>query len=247
MHSNDAIQTTIFVTTIGDEENFKDCMDHLTAQTVSRPVDIIDRVAPMSAAFSEMHRRCVTPFYVQVDEDMILFPDAIATLEQRIRDGPDNLAMVCAPLWDCDTRQPLYGVKIYRHGIVKQFPYHSALASESIQLQQIRSAGYVVDLLPLTQDACLGEHGKHYSPATIFVRWQRLLQKQLVYGNRHWVAAWPKRLLDRYVETQSPVHLYAVLGSIAGITGAPLPDTELDFTKPNEALARIRAYFPVES
>jgi len=247
MQNSEPVETTIFVTTIGDEKNFTDCMEHLAAQTVSRPIEVIDRVAPMSAAFSEMHRRCSAPFYVQVDEDMILFPHAIATLEQRIRSGPESLAMVCAPLWDCDTSQPLYGVKIYRHEIVKQFPYQSALASESIQLKQIRSAGFTIDLLPLTQEACLGEHGKHYSPATIFVRWQRLLQKQILYRNRDWVAAWPKRLLDRYVETQDPVHLYAVLGSIAGITGAPLPDAELDFTKPNEALERVRAYFPFES
>src|SRR5215510_11745900 len=114
-------QTTIFVTTIGDEINFSDCMEHLRAQTVTRPIEIIDRVSPMSAALQQMHERCRTRYYVQVDEDMLLFSDAVATLEGLIRDAPADVALVCAPLWDCDTGQSIHGLKIYDHDIVKRF------------------------------------------------------------------------------------------------------------------------------
>ena len=50
-----------------------------------RPVEIIDRVAPMSAALQRMHDLCTTSHYIQVDEDMLLFPHAVETLERAIR------------------------------------------------------------------------------------------------------------------------------------------------------------------
>src|SRR6516165_8570913 len=127
--------TTIFVTTIGDKANFDDCIRHLRAQSVVAPIEIIDRVAPLSAAFQEMHLRCSTEFYVQVDEDMILFPDAIETLRKSMESAPKNMALVCAPLWDCDAQCLIYGVKIYRWPIVKQFPYRNNASCEIEQLE----------------------------------------------------------------------------------------------------------------
>jgi hypothetical protein len=239
--------TTIFVTTIGDEANFTDCMLHLRAQTVGRPIEVIDHVAPMSAALQEMHRRCRTPFYVQVDEDMILFPQAIESLENRMRDAGAGLAMICAPLWDCDTAQAIYGVKIYRRALVRQFPYENTLSCEVRQLEGMKAAGVRVDLLPLgDRGACLDEHGKHYTPETIFKRWQRIFQKQRRLGRYTWVEPWPARLLERYLQTRDVLHLYALLGAVSGITGAPLEDREADWRETDPFLERIRRYFPIE-
>jgi hypothetical protein len=233
------------VTTVGDEENFSGCMAHLRAQTVSRRVEVIDRVAPMSAAFNEMIRRCRTTFYVQVDEDMLLFPHAIEALEAAMNEGPEDLAMVSAPLWDCETERPIQGVKIYRHAIVREFPYQNVLGCESRQLDELKAAGYAVEMLPLgDRGACLGEHGKHYTPSGIFVRWQRLLQKQIRCDERG-LSQWPSRLLERYMESRNPVHLYALLGAIAGIVGES-DGRELDFREPNEALERVREFFPAD-
>lgn len=237
--------TTIFVTTIGDEANFTDCMDHLRSQTVERPIEIIDRVAPMSAALQQMHERCKTAYYVQVDEDMILFPEAIATLERLMREAPPQAAMACATLWDCDTEQSIYGVKIYRHAIVKRFPYENTLSCEVRQLERIYAAGFTAVLLPFgDRSTCLGEHGKHYTPETIFKRWQRMFQKRRYHEKLAWVDPWPQRLLDRYVESRDIVHLYALLGAVAGIAGECAPDREADWTEPNPALTRLGQYFP---
>lgn len=241
-------ETTIFVTTIGDQANFRDCIEHLKAQTVERPVEVIDRVAPLSAAFQQMHERCRTPFYVQVDEDMILFPQAIEKLEHLLQEAQHRVAMVCAPLWDCDTQQAIYGVKIYRHAIMKQFPYENTLSCEVRQIEQMKAAGYFIQALPLGGDRsnCLGDHGKHYTPVSIFKRWQRIFQKREVLGNNMWIEPWARRLLERYTASGEALHLYALLGGIAGIVGAPPPDQEADFRDPNEALERILRYFPTE-
>jgi hypothetical protein len=145
MIDSSAASTTIFVATVGDAENFRDCMDHLQAQSVQRPIEVVDHVAPMSAAFQQMLDRCTTRFYVQVDEDMILFPDAIATLERLIDERPENVAMVGAGLWDCDTQCSIYGVKIYRHAIVREFPCRDVAGCEVDQIARMTAAGFIAD------------------------------------------------------------------------------------------------------
>jgi hypothetical protein len=237
--------TTIFVTTIGDKANFDDCMEHLHAQNVTVPIEIIDRVAPLSAAFQEMHQRCRTEFYVQVDEDMILFPHAIQSLRRSIGRAWKKNALVCAPLWDCDAELLIYGVKIYRSSIVKQFPYRNTASCEKEQLARLRAAGYDAVLQPFQQSYCLGEHGKHYTPETIFKRWQRCFRNRRLFGGMRWIEPYPRKLLDRYVQTGELLHLYAFLGAMAGIVDSTLPTTEQDWTEINEPLQRLQRYFPI--
>jgi hypothetical protein len=239
--------TTLFVTTIGDDANFADCISHLSTQTVNAPIEIIDRVAPMSTAFQQMHVRCRTEYYVQVDEDMILFPHAIQTLRNSIGSSPKNVTIICAPLWDCDAQCPIYGIKIYRASIVKQFPYNNTASCEIEQLARLRSAGFEAILRPLEDAYCLGEHGKHYSPETIFKRWQRCFQKHRLYGRMQWIEPYARTLLNRYVKTGDTLHLYAFLGAIAGITDSNLPNSEQDWKDSNEALQRVKQYFPIKS
>jgi hypothetical protein len=113
------------------------------------------------------------------------------------------------------------------------------------QLERMKTAGIRVELLPLgDRTSCLGEHGKHYTCETIFKRWERIFQKQRSLGRCGWVEPWPARLLGRYLETRNIVHLYALLGAISGITGAPLEDREADWREPNPFLERIQRYFP---
>jgi len=239
--------TTVFVTTVGDSVNLADCLSHLEGQTVRCRVQIIDHVAPMSAAFAQMHERCTTPHYVQVDEDMLLYPHALATLRELIGQTDSGVCLVCAPLWDWDVERPILGVKIYRHEIVKRFPYQQTLSCEVEQLRRMEAAGHKALLLSSDQSdaVCLGEHGKHYTPETIFRRWQRLFHKRNELNNLSWLDPWPRRLLDRYIRTQEPLHLYAALGAIAGIGSRPDGDRELDWREPNPAFMRMLRYFPV--
>ena len=143
--------------------------------------------------------------------------------------------------------RPILGVKIYRHEIVKQFPYRDTLSCEVNQLKRMANAGHHALVLSSDEaDAiCLGEHGKHYTPQTIFRRWQRLFHKHNELGNQRWMDPWPRRLLDRYLETKEELHLYAALGAIAGIGGRADRDRELDWLEPNPALMRMQHYFPL--
>ena len=239
--------TTVFVTTVGDETNFQDCLEKLRAQTVRFPLVIIDHVAPMAAAFQQMQDRCRTTWYVQVDEDMILYPYAIAELRRRISATPSNVAIYCASLWDCDAEMRLYGVKIYRGDVVRRFPYTNSMSCESEQVERMKAGGYIVKAAPLEEDGgCLGEHGKHYTPETIFKRWQRLFQKNRALRKNHWVRPYAKSLMERYARTGSQLHLFAALGAVSGIAGELPPDEEVDFRKANEVFERLAGFFPTD-
>lgn len=239
--------TTVFVTTIGDTPNFAECVAHLETQTVRCRIEVIDRVAPISAAFEQMHIRCATPYYVQVDEDMMLYPHALARLHELITQSEASVPLVCAPLWDCNVQRPLLGVKIYRHEIVKRFPYRDTLNCEVAQMRELADAGHHALVLPAEPPAadCLGEHGKHYTPQTIFQRWQRLFHKRNEDASLIWLDGWPSRLLARYIETRDTLHLYAALGAIAGIAGRADGNRELDWRDTNPALQRLKHYFPI--
>ena len=222
---------TVFVLTVGDEENFTDCIAHLDRQTVRVRREIIDHVAPLSDALEEMNRRCRTPYYVQVDEDMLLFPNAIASLYEHITSASPRVAMMSAPLWDCDIGRSIYGVKIYRHEIVRRFPYQETHSSEANQVNRLRAAGYEVTDLPLEdRNACLGEHGRHYTPRSIYLRWKRLFEKRrLDGGHRGRGIPGPDFFLDRLLRDPQPLHLFSFLGVVAGMTGELPADCEIDY------------------
>ena len=203
----------------------------------------------MSEAFQQMLDRCETEYYVQVDEDMHLDPDAIERLHTVIDASNPSIALACGALWDCDVSHPIYGLKIYRHRIVKDFRYHDTFSCEKTQLDALRAAGYEAELLSLdSREDCFGEHGKYYDRRSIYVRWRRLMQKRVLYRERPgrnlpWVEDWPKRLLDRYLKTRDPLHMYALFGAVAGLA-SPLPDDrEYDYRDPVPDFELLREYF----
>ena len=144
-------------------------------------------------------------------------------------------------------QRAIHGVKIYRLSIVKQFPYSNTQSCEIEQVARLQAAGYEELLQPLDFANCLGEHGKHYSPETIFKRRQRCFQKHRLFGNMQWIEPYPRVLLDRYVKTGEILHLYAFLGAMAGIIDTSLPEGEQDWRDTNKALERLQSYFPAES
>lgn len=234
---------TVFVTTIGDRPNFTECLQRLRRQTIEVRIEIIDHVAPMSSAFQAMLDRCGTEYYVQVDEDMLLNEFALERLVNAISEADSRTGIVCGPLWDCDVEQAIYGVKIYRHSIVRHFPYRNTFSCEISQLAELQRAGFnAVILPPAARDQCFGEHGKHYTPATIFARWRRLFQKHRRYHNLGWIEPWPRRLLARFLETREELHLYAFLGAVAGLTAGLGAEGEADWRESSPEFDRLEKY-----
>lgn len=234
---------TVFVLTVGDEPNLSDCIEALDRQTAAFRRETIAGVAPLSAAMQQMLDRCRTPYFIQVDEDMILYPEAIESLFSQIRCAPSDVALICAPLWDCYMQMALHGVKVYNHSIVCRFPYRDTFSSEWMQVLELRCHGYRTRVFPAKKDLCLGEHGRHFTPRSIFVRCQRLAQKHRKYDHMPWLGSWTKTIARHTIrDDASELDKYALLGLISGLTGPMPPDRERDFTDEVSDLARLKEF-----
>ncbi len=113
---------TVYVTSVG-APTYPQCVEHLRNQDSTFVLRTIERVAPMSAAFQRMLDDCKTPYYVQVDEDMLLYPHAIRSLYERISRANSSVAMLACSLYDEHLERCINGVKIFRHGIVRNYPF----------------------------------------------------------------------------------------------------------------------------
>lgn len=220
----ESIKTTVFILTIGDEV-FASCKQAIDAQQSCRfALEIIRNVSPFSAAAQEMVARCNTPYFIQVDEDMILGPDAVATMEAAMDAATDNVGMICFHLFDEDRQLNIQGVKIYRTRLMQGLSFRDLKASEMDILGQMKQRGIKWILHPDVK----GKHGTSYTTDTIYRRYKTMYEKDIRTWN---TLTWDlRKKADKFRETGDPLQLFALLGAAHGIINAPhAQDKEKDF------------------
>lgn len=214
-------EVTVFVSTI-DNVSFSECMKHLAMQDCRFRLEVIENVAPMSAAFQQMIDRCRTPYYVQVDEDMLLKPNAIRALHECVKASEPDHAIVVRLLWDEHLQRAIQGVKIYRHKIVSQFPYRDVQSCERDQVTRFTEQGYKIGR-PIDRvyfETCpevLGYHGKFFHAESVYERYFTLMQKRRKYaGKVNWLDRHLIEFFDRFKKDPTEFNLMAILGVLAG-------------------------------
>jgi hypothetical protein len=216
-------QVTVFVTTVG-APTFEACIAHLRQQDCDFAIEIIDHVAPMAAAFQRMIDRCRTPFYVQVDEDMLLRPHAIRALYQHIRAAPAEVAEVVGLLFDVHVQRPIEGVKIFRHAIVRHYPFEDLDGCDVRQLRRLEADGFMVvrrsrvaqPPITATSPEIMGLHGTAYTTRSIYERYlsywlkcrRGTIQPRSAREDAH-------RFLDRVLDEPSELNFFALMGVVA--------------------------------
>jgi len=248
-------EVTAFVISSG-EPSTATCHKHLDQQDCTFTRQSISGVAPMWKAFQQMLDRCKTPYYVQVDADMLLEPWAIRELYETMKAREEAFSGVCqvvAWLWDDDVHRPIQGVKIYRHEIMQRYPYAESLSCEMGQNLKLKEDGFEIMGMQLgDQDLGGGQwrrthrtFGTHYAsqtPGMAFTRWQRLMQKHRALPWMGWLAQYPKKLEAEWIaHPDNEIARAKYLGCIAGMTG-PIPTDELDSRLPNQDYRRLSAY-----
>ena len=215
---------TVYVTTVG-APSFAACMEHLHAQDSTFDLQVIDHVAPMTAAFQRMLDDCRTPYYVQVDEDMILFPHAVRTLYERIESADDTVAIYAADLFDSHLERCIIGVKIFRHAIVRRYPLVPIDGFEVVQVTQMEADGYQVirttaGAAPIEGET-LGLHGTEWTDASIYERYANLMRRRRTHVpvRLQWFDEYPQRFLQRFMDDPSEHNFFALMGIIAGVIG----------------------------
>jgi hypothetical protein len=214
-------EVSVFVTTVG-APSYGKCMDRLHGQDCNFRLQVIDHVAPLSAAFQQILDKCETPFYVQVDEDMLLYPHAVRSLYERIIASHNKVAILSCLLYDVHLKRCIHGVKIFRHTITRQYPFNDVEGCEWDQVHRIKRDGYIYIRMPkdkATRNSphTLGLHGTHWTSKSIYERFATFERKRCRGNKTHeWITEYPPIFLKRFLEEDSMLDFFALMGIISG-------------------------------
>ncbi len=152
----------------------------VAAQTVSpHEVIVVENVSPFFRAMNEAARRVTTPFFVQVDADMILDP----TCFEALRAGVDEeTGIVVAELRDPLLGQ-VVGVKLFRTEWIRRIGFRDSISPDTDFGAAIGRRGWTTRYIglpagrPGAHRVTFGEHRPDYTPAYTY-------RKHVVEGSR---------------------------------------------------------------
>ena len=224
---------SIYVIHSGNNPNYEDCVKALENQGAIFDVQEIENIAPMSKAFQLMLDLCRTMYFIQVDSDMVLNPNAVITMYHQI--ARSGNAMECYALIDSHLDFPIQGVKIYDARVFSQFPYNQSHPScEVEQLDRVVAAGYKWQ----AHGEVMGYHSPKWTDEGIFERYYNLAQKYRLYGYNWMGPELEKKLEAIFLKDPSSVNWFACAGYIEGKIG-DLIETEKDYRKHLPAFLKI--------
>ena len=238
---------TVFVTTVG-APTFSACLEHLFRQDCAFHLRILEDVVPLSRALQKMGEACRTPFYVQVDEDMLLHPHAIGALHDGIVEGGPRVAVFGGNLYDAHLRRTIRGVKIFRHDVVQRYRVHRERDWIAALRERLTQDGYAMTFLPAgdgpEDSGTLGLHGTRFTPEGLFERYASLARRQRAgFPGTKWFTPYAQEVLTRFLEDPNEENYLALMGIVAGIlTAADAATREKDVrtygTQPGYRAAR---------
>jgi hypothetical protein len=212
-------EVTVFVTSIG-APGYAACRELLRRQDCTFRLEALEGIRPLSTALQRMLDTCATPYFVQVDEDMLLYPEAVRTLHARLAAAGPDVAVVAGQLYDPHLGRCIQGVKIARHAIARRYPWRDA-PSVLHRLERLTADGYRVEELPVADPrapaGALGLHGTHATPQELYARYRRLERLRREFPQHlAWLDPYPTVWLGRVLAERSPADLHALLGVVAG-------------------------------
>jgi len=234
---------TVFVTTCNNNPNYAACLAALAKQTVDFQLVILRKVSPLSAAFQRMIDTCQTRFYVQCDEDMVLYLNAIERLYTKIsKTDRDKIAFCYALLFDPHLNREIEGIRINRHRLIKNYPFkHNCISCELDQSNRLLADGLSFEMM----SEVVGQHSPEWSPELIFMRYLNICQKRraldldLGYNNLLEV------LSKKVAEQKSPVNVAALAGALIGKFGHRCDNVEKDFNQYSQHFKKAGDILPM--
>ena len=225
-------KVTVYVTTVGGP-TFRECLDLLCRQDSKFGLQIIENVTPLTAALQRMLDTCRTPYYIQVDEDMLLYPHAVRTLVERLDEqGPDVVTYV-GDLYDAHLERGIQGIKISRHDLARRYPW-SETPFVLDRNDRIAAGGYRITASPTegltpTSPSVLGLHGTAWTPESIFGRYYMLESwRRARPETMSWFADFHGVLLQRFLRAPNELNFLALTGVIAAAPAAAHMPIEKD-------------------
>ena len=215
-------EVTAVVLSIGEPYTAR-AIESLAAQTVPlREIITVEHVSPFFRAINEGARRVSTPFFVQVDADMILDVTCIEVLLAGMR---DDTGIVVGELRDALFGQ-VVGVKLFRTECFRRAAMPDSISPDTDFGAQLRQQGWQTAYVGESGNdrPALGEHRPDYSPLytyrKLILEGSRLRHRGVRHG-LFWI-------VGKLEQSTNPM---AVLAQIALAHGFFLP-SERDELKP---------------
>jgi len=229
---------TVFVISCGQNPCFNDCLNALKNQSIKFKIEIIKNVYPMSAAFQLMIDKCTTKYYVQIDEDMIIDYDGIELLYDSAKISKETSALIAFKLLDVHLNFEIYGVKIYKHDILKKYPYDlTSMSCEVEQMNRLKNDGYSTQLMT----SVIGKHAPKWTNEAIFERYYNLMDKFKEFKYL-WIADLPLKLWNLLKTNPTENNLYALLGIYSSLITEKIQIGEKDFRFHNENYLKMKSF-----
>ncbi|MDT8272754.1 MAG: glycosyltransferase family A protein [Desulfomonilia bacterium] len=216
------------ILTVDPSSSLQRCMDSVNKQTLKpTKIDIIRNIKPFSKASQEALKHIETPYYVQVDDDMILAPTCFERLYFMMRDD-STCAQAVADLDD-----PFFGhitgVKMYRTAPVRAIgfhPFQGEKGCERFMTRELSSMGFTTNRTRSIQ----GVHHPSYTPQEIFWKF-KFIGEQLRYYEEHprSLPEYMDLLMDRWRRHHDNLTLFGLCGLFSGIQSTS-PSKELDYS-----------------
>jgi hypothetical protein len=166
-----ARDVTAVVLTIGEPTTAR-AVASVERQTLPvRTTTVVSGVTPFHRALNVGAARTSTPFFVQVDADMVLDPDCVERLAACV---PDNVGLVVGQL-----RDPLYGrvtgIKLFRTECARRHPFADSISPDTDFTAEIGRAGwatiYALRHGPAPEHwHTFGEHDPSYGPLYTYAK-----------------------------------------------------------------------------
>jgi hypothetical protein len=169
---------TVFVISTQRGQNYNECIESLKSQNIKFNLIEIKDVSPMSSAFNKMIELCQTPYFIQIDEDMLLYKGAIVKLYNSIKTTTDNIAIVGYRLLDCHLNIKIGTIKIYKYPIIKNFPFQPGFACEQIQKEELQKSGYQIIII----EEIIAEHSPYWDTESIFKHYFNFGERYCAFG-----------------------------------------------------------------
>jgi hypothetical protein len=181
------INLTIFIITIEDEQ-LKYTLESVLNLNPKYPVyvNVIKNISPTNKAYNEMRLRCKTKYFCQLDDDMILIPNAIE-LFYNTKDNSEKCFLNIYRLYDSYIgverkglqRLTLYGTKFYNQTIMCKFATNSkdtvTSSVDRLWHEPILENGFTINRQP---DA-IGYHEKYRSNFNLILKFSKFINNIL--------------------------------------------------------------------
>ena len=234
---------TIFIIRAGENPNYEDCLNSLNNQTVKFQIKEIRNIAPMSKAFQKMIDDCETKYYIQVDEDMILEKNTIEKIYKRLVSSESNISTIAHMLKDTHLDFNLYGIKGYKHNILKNYPYNLDIIScEVEQVKRMKDDGYEIMMV----GEVVGKHSPKWTTSLIYERYFDLMEKWKNF-KYDWLGELPSKLFQIFQNDPSEINLYALMGAMTSLSSKEMiRKREKNFLVKDENFERIENILQVK-